>query len=254
MSKSGSFLPYTFCQSAAFPVSLDAALSSLSDGFQWHWNPSLIIIISTQTKLFHQTVFAFNPKDGDVEHMAKFCPNVAYPPPNNRNEHHIQCSLRNNKGNVCRRGKNTTILTSCVGPSWMANKQRLIKKICRKNHRQNWPAAGRVLRQSARLSDWTRVVWEATQQYRKYSDEYTFAVNKEKCKQATVFVTNSGHPAMDFVDFPCHTQSVERMVKVVTEASSSCIGKRKRDGAMRAKLKSRSVMPEFDHKSNWKTS
>ena len=29
------------------------------------------------------------------------------------------------------------------------------------------------------------------------------------------FVTNSEHPAVDFVDFPCHTQSVERIVKVV---------------------------------------
>lgn len=50
---------------------------------------------------------------------------------------------------------------------------------------------------------------------------------------------------------PCHTQAVERCVKMVTECSAQVTSKR-RDGCIRAKLKSRSIMPLFTSKSKYK--
>lgn len=50
---------------------------------------------------------------------------------------------------------------------------------------------------------------------------------------------------------PCHTQAVERCVKVVTECSGQVTSKR-RDGIIRAKLKSRNIMPQFTSKSKYK--
>ena len=57
---------------------------------------------------------------------------------------------------------------------------------------------------------------------------------------------------MDFEKFPCHTQAVERCVKLVTEASSKVCGHSARDGFIRATLLSRSAMPTFSHKSEYK--
>ena len=56
----------------------------------------------------------------------------------------------------------------------------------------------------------------------------------------------------DFSKFPCHTQSVERHIKVVTEASSSVCGQTSREGNIRSKLKSRAAMPQFDTKSQYR--
>ena len=53
--------------------------------------------------------------------------------------------------------------------------------------------------------------------------------------------------------FPCHTQSVERHIKVVTEASAAVCGELRRDGFIRAKLLSRQSMPEFGSKKDWST-
>lgn len=52
--------------------------------------------------------------------------------------------------------------------------------------------------------------------------------------------------------FPCHTQAVERCVKLVTEASNKVFGHEARDGYIRTTLKSRSVMPHFSQKSDFK--
>lgn len=51
---------------------------------------------------------------------------------------------------------------------------------------------------------------------------------------------------------PCHTQAVERCVKMVTECSATVTSKR-RDGIIRSKLKSRSAMPKFTTKSEYKS-
>lgn len=49
----------------------------------------------------------------------------------------------------------------------------------------------------------------------------------------------------------CHTQPVERGVKMVTEASSIIADVDKRDGAIRAKIVSRKLMPKFDSKKHF---
>ena len=43
--------------------------------------------------------------------------------------------------------------------------------------------------------------------------------------------------------FPCHTQSVERAIRLITEAASSVIGPEARDGFIRQRIKSQKVWP-----------
>ncbi|GBN06262.1 hypothetical protein AVEN_155972-1 [Araneus ventricosus] len=56
----------------------------------------------------------------------------------------------------------------------------------------------------------------------------------------------------NFDKFPCHTQAVERYVKLVTEASQKVVGSNSRDGFIRTTLLSRSSMPSFLSKSYFK--
>ena len=60
-------------------------------------------------------------------------------------------------------------------------------------------------------------------------------------------------PNWEFKKFPCHTQAVERCVKLVTEASQKVCGPGSRDGYIRSTLLSRSVMPSFSKKSDFLT-
>lgn len=53
------------------------------------------------------------------------------------------------------------------------------------------------------------------------------------------------------VQFPCHTQTVERMVREVTKASASVCGMKRRDGFIRARLLSRKNMPVFNTKQDY---
>ena len=48
--------------------------------------------------------------------------------------------------------------------------------------------------------------------------------------------------------FPCHTQNVERMVKIVTEVSFTACLEEARDGIIRAKLRSRKDIPRIETK------
>ena len=43
----------------------------------------------------------------------------------------------------------------------------------------------------------------------------------------------------DVPNYPCHTQAVERAIRLVTEASSSVISQAARDGVIRQKIKAR---------------
>ena len=52
-------------------------------------------------------------------------------------------------------------------------------------------------------------------------------------------------------DFPCHSQSVERHVKLVTEAAQAVCGDLRRDGYIRAKLLSRKDIKQFGSKKDW---
>ena len=51
--------------------------------------------------------------------------------------------------------------------------------------------------------------------------------------------------------FPCHTQAVERMVKLVTEASSTVVGANVHDGFIRSTLESRKRLPSFETKADY---
>lgn len=53
------------------------------------------------------------------------------------------------------------------------------------------------------------------------------------------------------VDVPCHSQGVERCVRMVTEASSAVYGMDARDGYIRAVVKSREFMPSFETKQEF---
>lgn len=55
----------------------------------------------------------------------------------------------------------------------------------------------------------------------------------------------------DIKKFPCHTQAVERCVKLVSEASVKVCGQESRDGYIKSTLLSRSIMPEFSKKSDF---
>lgn len=54
-----------------------------------------------------------------------------------------------------------------------------------------------------------------------------------------------------FVPYPCHTQAVERCVKLVTEASGSVVGSDRRDGFIKARIHSRKAMPQFETKKDF---
>lgn len=48
--------------------------------------------------------------------------------------------------------------------------------------------------------------------------------------------------------FPCHTQSVEQLVKLVTEISVTVCGENKCNGLVRTRTESRKAMPSFETK------
>ena len=52
----------------------------------------------------------------------------------------------------------------------------------------------------------------------------------------------------DIRDFPSHTQSVERCVKLVSESAQKVLGFENRDGFIRSTLKSRGLMRKFETK------
>lgn len=58
--------------------------------------------------------------------------------------------------------------------------------------------------------------------------------------------------SLEILDFPCHTQSVERCVKLVTNASQCVTDAVSRDGFIRTRLQSRAEMPNFGHKNKFK--
>ena len=50
------------------------------------------------------------------------------------------------------------------------------------------------------------------------------------------------------LDYPCHNQSVERHVKMVTEAAAQVEGFEQRGGLIHQKIKSRKLLEKFDTK------
>lgn len=66
------------------------------------------------------------------------------------------------------------------------------------------------------------------------------------------FIQSGEFPDWDIREFPCHTQAVERCVKLVTESSLKVCWPQSRDGYIRATLKSRGVIKEFSTKADYK--
>ena len=58
-------------------------------------------------------------------------------------------------------------------------------------------------------------------------------------------------PKKLFPILPCHTQAVERSVKLVTEASGCLVNSSERDGYILAKLDSRKKIPQFESKKDF---
>ena len=50
--------------------------------------------------------------------------------------------------------------------------------------------------------------------------------------------------------FPLHTQSTERAVKLVTEASANVCGQERREGFIQTRIESRKAIPSYDVKKN----
>lgn len=68
------------------------------------------------------------------------------------------------------------------------------------------------------------------------------------------FIQSGEVPNWVVKNFPCHTQSVKRCVKLVSEASMKVCGYESRNGYIKTTLESRSIMPEFSQKSHFKVS
>ena len=69
-----------------------------------------------------------------------------------------------------------------------------------------------------------------------------------------LFVATRGESTVEFDRYPCHTQSVERCIKIVTEASQMLGGQSARDGFIRSRLEARRIVPVFNTKSNYRIS
>ena len=57
--------------------------------------------------------------------------------------------------------------------------------------------------------------------------------------------------SLNISNLPCHTQAVERRVKIVTEASSKVCGHSSRDGFIRVKINARQNLPSFENKKQY---
>lgn len=53
------------------------------------------------------------------------------------------------------------------------------------------------------------------------------------------------------LQFPCHSQAVERCIKLVTEASIAVFGSEARDGFIKARIESRKILPQFETKKQF---
>ena len=62
------------------------------------------------------------------------------------------------------------------------------------------------------------------------------------------FTNEDVTPIVGFSRYPCHTQAVERHIKLVTEALAAVCGKESRDGFIRVRLESQAKMPKFETK------
>jgi hypothetical protein len=67
-----------------------------------------------------------------------------------------------------------------------------------------------------------------------------------------IIILSKEWPTMNFIKFHCHTQNMERNIRIVTEASQKVFGEDRRDGYIRATLQSRNLMPSFRTKKDYR--
>lgn len=72
-------------------------------------------------------------------------------------------------------------------------------------------------------------------------------------EEIQLFVAQKGEGELPLLRLPCHTQAVERSVKIVTEASTTLCSKSAREGFIKAQIQSRKTMPKFDSKKDFVT-
>ncbi|GBO11829.1 hypothetical protein AVEN_267194-1 [Araneus ventricosus] len=77
-------------------------------------------------------------------------------------------------------------------------------------------------------------------------------LNFEAAEYTEIIVLDKKNVKWDFVHFPCHSHAGQWRVKLVTEASSKLYGFQNKDGFIRSTFFSRLIMPESDHKSDFK--
>ena len=63
--------------------------------------------------------------------------------------------------------------------------------------------------------------------------------------------TNDLHIRVSIDDYPCHSQAVERTIRIVSETSLMYSSPSDRDGRVFATIQQRCIMPAFNHKSQF---
>ena len=95
--------------------------------------------------------------------------------------------------------------------------------------------------------DYTEMIdWKTTE---RFVPPLLKDVDKEDLKKC---IEMQNIPNLNFLNLPCHNQGVERMVKLVTEASGKVAGQTSRDGMIRSKIKSRDMIPKYNSKKDFK--
>ena len=82
------------------------------------------------------------------------------------------------------------------------------------------------------------------QQFEEDELRHLVEITSENCTETDL--------PIKFSQFPCHTQAVERMVKLVTEASSVVCGETARDGFIMTKIESQKLMSSFETKKQFR--
>lgn len=93
------------------------------------------------------------------------------------------------------------------------------------------------------------VYWRETE---KTESPLTEDFSLIQLKEMFVKQQNVNSNVLELKEYPCHSQSVERAIKLVTSASSMVCGNERRDGVIRSTLESRKNMPTFETKKDFK--
>jgi len=95
------------------------------------------------------------------------------------------------------------------------------------------------------------------------ADDYIDIINRQSCEVTSpplleetlsrkpFNLSTIGEQRFEIQKFPCHTQAVERCVKLVTEVSRKYCDPETRDGVIRTTQRSRFQMPSFDNKGQF---